>query len=99
MEEALGRYLHPHENVHHKNGKRDDNRLENLEIWVKAQPAGHTNEYLDYVLILLRAMREAGLTPPPWPNTPEPGPFTLPLPPGQPAHQISFLLPQVEGTH
>ena len=45
MEQMIGRLLCEHERVHHKNGKRDDNRPENLELWMlvgqsQKDPAG-----------------------------------------------------------
>lgn len=40
MSEMLGRPLRDWEYVHHRNTVRHDNRPENLELWISAQPKG-----------------------------------------------------------
>ena len=44
MSKHLKRPLNEFENVHHKNGNRQDNRISKLELWNTMQPAGQKIE-------------------------------------------------------
>ena len=52
MEGILGRYLQPWENVHHKDGDRQNNEPDNLEFWTVNQPAGQASIYLNEIVQL-----------------------------------------------
>ena len=54
MSEIIGRPLLKTEQVHHKNGNRSDNRIENLEIWNTRQPKGQrVPDKIEYALEIL----------------------------------------------
>lgn len=64
MAQVLGRPLNPSERVHHKNGDRQDNRPENLEIWMgvgRLKKDPHGARAVDQVLDLLDSLTQPEL--------------------------------------
>jgi HNH endonuclease len=69
MEQHLGRPLWPEEEVHHKNLRRADNWIENLELWTTSQPTGarvedlvafYVGRYPELAAQMLRSLGKAG---------------------------------------
>lgn len=61
MEEKLGRPLAEGETVHHMNGVRDDNRPENLELWVSTRSGQRVADLVAFVVERYPAEVEAAL--------------------------------------
>jgi hypothetical protein len=62
MSEHLGRPLVKNETIHHRNGDRSDNRIENLELWASQHPPGQRVEDLvNYAKKILKQYEPASL--------------------------------------
>lgn len=63
MQQSLGRALFDDETVHHINGVRNDNRLENLELWSSSHPRGQrTDQKTDWAVEMIQRYRPELLT-------------------------------------
>ena len=64
ISQFLGRGLFPGEEVHHRNGIRKDNRLENLELWQRKHPPGQ--RVTDLIKFSLETLRRYADQPQLW---------------------------------